>query len=205
MSLISNIQQKQRINSGGSIDRSSTINFKFDGKPLTGYRGDTLASALLANNIKLVARSFKYHRPRGIFSAGTEEPNALVTLRTGSREEPNTRATNIELFEGLEAKSQNRWPNLVFDFMQINNLASPLLTAGFYYKTFMGIPGWHFYEHFIRKAAGMGSTKLKRDPDTYDKKHAFCDVLIIGGGPSGLSAALTAGRAGARVILIESA
>ena len=196
--------QKQRLSSGGLIDRSKPISFKFDGKPLMGYEGDTLASALLANNIKLVGRSFKYHRPRGIYTAGTEEPNALVALRNNARTEPNTRATNIELFEGLEAKSQNRWPNLFFDFMQINNLAGPLFTAGFYYKTFMGIPGWHFYEHFIRKAAGMGSTNLERDPDTYDKKNAFCDILIIGSGPTGLSAALTAGRSGARVLIIDS-
>ena len=175
-----NNQQTQRLSSGGLIDRSKPIAFKFDGKPLMGYDGDTLASALLANNIKLVGRSFKYHRPRGIYTAGTEEPNALVALRNNARTEPNTRATNIELFEGLEAKSQNRWPNLFFDFMQINNLAGPLFTAGFYYKTFMGMPGWHFYEYFIRKAAGMGSTNLERDPDTYDKKNAFCDILIIG-------------------------
>ena len=131
-----NKQQTRRLSSGGLIDRSKPISFKFDGKPLMGYDGDTLASALLANNIKLVGRSFKYHRPRGIYTAGTEEPNALVTLRTNARTEPNTRATNIELFDGLEAKSQNRWPNLFLDFMQINNLAGPLFTAGFYYKTF---------------------------------------------------------------------
>ena len=199
-----NNQQTQRLSSGGLIDRSKPIAFKFDGKPLMGYDGDTLASALLANNIKLVGRSFKYHRPRGIYTAGTEEPNALVSLRSKARTEPNTRATNIELFDGLEAKSQNRWPNLFLDFMQINNLAGPLFTAGFYYKTFMGMPGWHFYEHFIRKAAGMGSTELERDPDAYDKKNAFCDILIIGGGPTGLSAALTAGRSGARVLIIDS-
>jgi len=199
-----NAPQKQRLSAGGEIDRSKKLNFKFDGKSLTGYAGDTLASALLANEIKLVGRSFKYHRPRGIYSAGVEEPNALVALRNGSRNEPNTRATIVELFEGLEVKSQNRWPNLVLDLMQINNLASSLLSAGFYYKTFMGLPGWHFYEHFIRKAAGMGTATLERDPDNYDKKHGFCDVLVIGGGVAGITAALAAGRSGARVIIMES-
>ena len=197
------IEQPFRLAEGGEIDRLSPIPFQFDGKRHNGHLGDTLASALLANGVRLVGRSFKYHRPRGIYSAGPEEPNALVELRTGGRHEPNTRATTIELFAGLEANSQNRWPNLLLDVMQVNTLASPFLVAGFYYKTFMGLPGWHFYEYFIRKAAGMGSGTTLEDPDHYDKMHAHCDVLVIGGGPAGIAAALPAGRAGARVILLE--
>ena len=145
-------QQPFRISEGGEIERTRPLSFSFDGKSYTGYEGDTLASALLANGVKLVGRSFKYHRPRGIYSAGPEEPNALVNLRAGGRQEPNTRATQIELFAGLEAKSQNRWPSLALDVMGVNDLAARFLVAGFYYKTFMGMPGWHFYEHFIRKA-----------------------------------------------------
>ncbi len=197
-------RQQQRLDDGGQINRLAPINFTFDGKKFIGFEGDTLASALLANGVRLVGRSFKYHRPRGFYSAGIEEPNALVALRSGDRHEPNTRATAIELFPGLEAKSQNRWPNLLLDYLQINNLLSPFLSAGFYYKTFMGLPGWHFYEHFIRKAAGMGDGTKFKDPDKYDKKHVHCDILIVGGGPTGISAAVTAGRAGARVILIDN-
>ena len=197
-------RQQQRLDDGGQINRLAPINFTFDGKKFIGFEGDTLASALLANGVRLVGRSFKYHRPRGIYSAGIEEPNALVALRSGDRHEPNTRATAIELFPGLEAKSQNRWPNLLLDYLQINNLLSPFLSAGFYYKTFMGLPGWHFYEHFIRKAAGMGDGTKFKDPDKYDKKHVHCDILIVGGGPTGISAAVTAGRAGARVILVDN-
>ena len=197
-------RQQQRLDDGGQINRLAPINFTFDGKKFIGFEGDTLASALLANGVRLVGRSFKYHRPRGIYSAGIEEPNALVALRSGDRHEPNTRATAIELFPGLEAKSQNRWPNLLLDYLQINNLLSPFLSAGFYYKTFMGLPGWHFYEHFIRKAAGMGVGTKFKDPDKYDKKHVHCDILIVGGGPTGISAAVTAGRAGARVILVDN-
>ena len=126
-------RQQQRLDDGGQINRLAPINFTFDGKKFIGFEGDTLASALLANGVRLVGRSFKYHRPRGIYSAGIEEPNALVALRSGDRHEPNTRATAIELFPGLEAKSQNRWPNLLLDYLQINNLLSPFLSAGFYY------------------------------------------------------------------------
>ena len=172
-------KQLQRLEEGGLINRLAPINFKFDGRTLIGFEGDTLASALLANGVQLVGRSFKYHRPRGIYSAGIEEPNALVALRSGDRHEPNTRATAIELFAGLEAKSQNRWPNLLLDYLQINNILSPFLSAGFYYKTFMGLPGWRFYEYFIRKAAGMGDGTKYRDPDKYEKKHVHCDVLVI--------------------------
>ena len=197
-------KQLQRLEEGGLINRLAPINFKFDGRNLIGFEGDTLASALLANGVQLVGRSFKYHRPRGIYSAGIEEPNALVALRSGDRHEPNTRATAIELFAGLEAKSQNRWPNLLLDYLQINNVLSPFLSAGFYYKTFMGLPGWHFYEYFIRKAAGMGDGTKYKDPDKYEKKHIHCDVLVVGGGPAGISAAVSAGRAGARVILVDS-
>ena len=196
-------QQPSRNFEGGEIDRTRPLAFRFDGKSYIGYEGDTLASALLANNVKLVGRSFKYHRPRGIYSAGPEEPNALVNLRSGGRQEPNTRATQIELFAGLEAKSQNRWPSLALDVMSVNDLASPLLFAGFYYKTFMGLPGWHFYEHFIRKAAGMGEARHLRDPDIYDRMHGHADIVVVGAGPAGLAAALSAGRSGARVFLID--
>lgn len=192
-----------RLPTGGEIDRRRALSFTFDGRSYTGYQGDTLASALLANGVTLVGRSFKYHRPRGIFSAGPEEPNALVELRRGGRLEPNTRATMAELFHGLEATSQNRWPSLAFDAMELNDLAGRFLVAGFYYKTFMGFPGWHFYEKRIRAAAGMGRGTNEPDPDSYERMSAHCDVLVVGGGPSGLAAALTAGRSGARVILVE--
>ncbi len=191
--------------SGGQIDRSKTLRFSFDGVSYNGHPGDTLASALLANNVRLMGRSFKYHRPRGVISAGSEEPNAIVELRTGARQEPNTRATVIELFDGLSAQSQNRWPSLKFDAMAINDRLSPFFAAGFYYKTFMWPAAfWEkIYEPIIRRAAGLGSLSKQDDPDDYDKGFLHCDLLIIGAGPAGLSAALTAGRAGARVILAD--
>ena len=190
---------------GGLIDRSKTLNFSFDGKFYSGYAGDTLASALLANGVRLMGRSFKYHRPRGPLSAGSEEPNALVELRTGARQEPNTRATVTELFDGLEANSQNRWPSLAFDALAINDRLSNFFAAGFYYKTFMWPKAfWEkVYEPIIRRAAGLGSMSKLEDPDSYDKGFIHCDVLIIGAGPAGLMAALTAGRAGARVVLAD--
>ncbi len=190
---------------GGQIDRTQTLNFTFDGKSYQGHGGDTLASALLANNVRLMGRSFKYHRPRGPLTAGSEEPNALVELRSGARQEPNTRATTAELFEGLSANSQNRWPSLKFDAMAINDRFSNFLTAGFYYKTFMWPAAfWEkVYEPIIRKAAGLGSLSMQADPDEYDKGFRHCDLLIIGAGPSGIMAALTAGRSGAQVILAD--
>jgi heterotetrameric sarcosine oxidase alpha subunit len=190
---------------GGQIDRTQTLNFTYDGKTYQGHGGDTLASALLANNVRLMGRSFKYHRPRGPLTAGSEEPNAMVELRTGARQEPNTRATTAELFEGLSAQSQNRWPSLKFDAMAINDRFSNFLTAGFYYKTFMWPKAfWEkVYEPIIRKAAGLGSLSMQADPDSYDKGFRHCDLLIIGAGPSGLMAALTAGRSGAEVILAD--
>ncbi|MEP1352531.1 MAG: sarcosine oxidase subunit alpha family protein [Tateyamaria sp.] len=196
--------QKNRLN-GGQIDRNTTLNFTFDGKKYTGHPGDTLASALLANNVRLMGRSFKYHRPRGPLTAGSEEPNAIVELRSGARQEPNTRATTAELFDGLAAKSQNRWPSLAFDAMAINDRFSNFLTAGFYYKTFMWPAAfWEkIYEPIIRKAAGLGSLSMQADPDKYDKGFRHCDLLIIGAGPAGLNAALIAGRSGAEVILAD--
>jgi sarcosine oxidase subunit alpha len=197
--------QRQRLAGGGLVDRSRTIPFFFDGKPYAGHPGDTLASALLANGVRLMGRSFKYHRPRGLLSAGPEEPNALVELRSGARREPNTRATVIELFEGLEANSQNRWPSLGFDLMAVNQLFAPFFAAGFYYKTFMWPAAfWEkLYEPLIRRAAGLGRAPLAADPDPYEKAWAFCDVLVIGAGPAGLMAALAAARSGARVILAD--
>jgi sarcosine oxidase subunit alpha len=197
--------QPNRLARGGLVDRSTTVSFKFDGRTLTGHAGDTLASALLANDIRLVGRSFKYHRPRGILSAGSEEPSALVELRTGARREPNTRATTIELYDGLEAASQNRWPSLKFDLLAVNQLFAPIFGAGFYYKTFMWPASfWEkVYEPMIRRAAGLGRAAGQPDPDHYEKAYAFCDVLVIGGGPSGLAAALAAARSGARVILCD--
>ncbi|MBB2673154.1 UNVERIFIED_ORG: sarcosine oxidase subunit alpha [Rhizobium esperanzae] len=194
-----------RLSSGGRIYRAKTLGFTFDGKALEGHPGDTLASALLANGVQLVGRSFKYHRPRGILTAGAAEPNALVTTGSGGRTEPNTRATMIELYEGLAARSQNRWPSLGFDVGAVNGLLSPFLSAGFYYKTFMWPAAlWEkLYEPVIRKAAGLGRASYEADPDTYEKCWAHCDLLVIGAGPAGLAAALTAGRAGARVILAD--
>lgn len=194
-----------RLRAGGLVDRSALLHFTFDGRGYTGYRGDTLASALLANGVRLVGRSFKYHRPRGILSAGPEEPNALVELRGGARREPNTRATMAELFEGMAAVSQNRWPSLGFDLMGVNQFFAPILAAGFYYKTFMWPAAfWEkVYEPLIRRAAGLGRAAGAHDPDHYEKCTTHCDVLVVGGGPTGLMAALAAVRSGARVVLCE--
>ncbi|MDF0596493.1 sarcosine oxidase subunit alpha family protein [Psychromarinibacter halotolerans] len=190
---------------GGLIDRDRTLSFRFDGHRYLGHPGDTLASALLANGVRLMGRSFKYHRPRGVLTAGSEEPNALVELRSGARQEPNTRATVAELFDGLEARSQNRFPSLGFDLLGVNDLFAPFLTAGFYYKTFMWPKAfWEkLYEPVIRHAAGLGRLSMQPDPDAYDRGFLHCDLLVIGGGAAGLAAALTAGRAGARVVLAD--
>ncbi|MDQ8700704.1 sarcosine oxidase subunit alpha family protein [Hyphomicrobium sp. LHD-15] len=197
--------QPNRLETGGLVDRSRIVRFTFDGKTYTGHPGDTLASALIANGVSLTGRSFKYHRPRGILSAGSEEPNALVELREGARREPNTRATVAEVFDGLVARSQNRWPSLDFDVMAVNSLLSPIFVAGFYYKTFMWPSAlWEkLYEPAIRRAAGLGRASDEADPDTYDKATAFADVLVIGGGTAGLAAALAAARTNARVILVD--
>ncbi|MBL6774924.1 MAG: sarcosine oxidase subunit alpha family protein [Candidatus Puniceispirillum sp.] len=198
------LSQKNRI-AGGLVDRSRPLGFRFDGQHYTGFAGDTLASALLANNIRLVGRSFKYHRPRGILTAGSEEPNALVTIGGGAYQDPNCRATTAELIEGMNAKSQTKLGSLSFDFMAINDFLSPLLGAGFYYKTFMWPAAfWEkLYEPIIRKAAGLGSLSGLADPDNYDKGYLHCDVLVIGSGPSGLMAALAAAESGLRVILAD--
>ncbi|MDA0992652.1 MAG: sarcosine oxidase subunit alpha family protein [Proteobacteria bacterium] len=195
----------RRLPDGGRIDRTQPVRFRFNGKEYGGFLGDTLASALLANGVLLVARSFKYHRPRGIWSAGAEEPNALVTVGTGARREPNTRATTVEIYDGLVANSQNAWPSVGFDIGAINNLLSRFFSAGFYYKTFMwpGARGWRIYEHFIRRAAGMGKVAKTADPDRYERIEAFCDLLIVGSGPAGIAAAQTAARSGVRVILVD--
>ena len=180
------------------------ISFSFDGKVYTAQEGDTLAAALLRNGIGLVGRSFKYHRPRGIMTAGVEEPNALVTVGEDGRTEPNTRATDVFVYEGLVAKSQNRWPNLSFDIGSVFGLAAPALSAGFYYKTFFGsAKKWMFYEYFIRKAAGLGNAPTSSDPDRFSQRAAFCDILVVGAGPAGMQAALEAAESGKRVILVE--
>ena len=198
------MSQRYRTAQGGRIDREKTINFSFNGKSYTGQAGDTLASALLANGVHRVGRSWKYHRPRGIMSAGAEEPNAIFQLEKGQYTIPNARATQVELYEGLDASSVNCWPSLDFDLMAINSLFSRLMPAGFYYKTFMWPKFmWMKYEHFIRKASGLGKSPGLADPDRYEKTHAHCDLLVAGGGVAGLTAALAAGRAGARVILVD--
>jgi heterotetrameric sarcosine oxidase alpha subunit len=194
-----------RLGTGGRIDRGKTHSFRFDGRSFAGHPGDTLASALLAEGVGLMGRSFKYHRPRGVVSSGASEPNALMTIGEGGRREPNTRATMVELFEGLIAESQNRWPSLAFDVGAVSGLVSPFLSAGFYYKTFMWPAAlWErVYEPLIRRAAGLGRAGYETDPDRYEKVWGHCDLLIVGAGPAGLAAALTAARAGAEVLIVD--
>jgi len=193
-----------RLPSGGRIERNTRLTFTFNGRQYQGYEGDTLASALLANGVSMVARSWKYHRPRGILSAGVEEPNALVQLFEGNRLVPNARMTEVSLVDGLVAKSIHASPSIDFDVGAVNGLFSRLIPAGFYYKTFMASQAtWHFFEKHIRAASGLGESPTLPDPDRYDKRFAHCDVLVVGAGISGLSAALAAGRSGARVILCD--
>ena len=192
-------------NSSHPITNKQKLSFTFNGKKYFGYKGDTLASALIANNVKIVGRSFKYHRPRGIFSAGSEEPNALVALGDGPYKEPNTKATNVELFDGLKGSSQNFLGSINFDFMAINDLLKNFIGAGFYYKTFMWPRRfWEkLYEPIIRRAAGLGKLSLKADPSQYDKGYLHCDFLIIGSGISGLMSALLLAESGSEVLIIE--
>jgi sarcosine oxidase subunit alpha len=194
-----------RIAGKGLIDRAKPVSFTFDGKPYQGFKGDTVASALLANGVKVVGRSFKYHRPRGVLTAGSEEPNAMIQVIGAANQTPNVRATMQELFEGLTTRSQNRMGSLRFDLLAVNDLMAPFLSAGFYYKTFMWPRAFweRIYEPAIRRAAGLGSLSGRHDEGHYEKAFAFCDLLVIGGGPTGLMAALTAGRAGADVILAD--
>lgn len=201
-----------RLPKWGRIDRSRPVSFQWDGKTLQGYEGDTLASALMANGKTVLGRSFKYHRPRGIMSAGVEESGAIVSVGTGARMEPNVKATMQELYDGLSARGQNAWPSVRFDVGAITGAFGRFFSAGFYYKTFMGLPPfewgrgtglWMKYETIIRRAAGMGKASREVDPDSYDHMHAFCDVLVVGSGPAGLQAALTAAQAGRDVILVE--
>lgn len=194
--------QAFRIQSGGCIDRQTPLSFTFDGKKLGGFMGDTLASALLANGIRLVGRSFKFHRPRGILGAGAEECNALLTIGKGGLEEPNVRATLQPLYDGLEARSQNCWPSVNYDLGRSLDYLAFLWPAGFYNKTFIW-PNWHWYEGFIRRAAGLGNLPPADDLDDYSQRNVHCEVLIVGSGPAGLAAALAASETGDRVIVLE--
>ena len=202
----------ERLSSGGRIDRSRTLRFRWDDRAVTGHPGDTLASALMANGERIIGRSFKYHRPRGIMSAGVEESGALVTIGDGDHRDPNVRATTQELYEGLVARGQNAWPSVRFDLGAASNLFSRFFAAGFYYKTFMGLPlfewgrgtwMWMQYEKIIRRSAGMGTASRAPDPDHYEHGHGFCDVLVVGSGPAGLSAARVAAEAGLDVVVVE--
>ncbi len=194
-----------RLNKGGLINRNKKISFKFNGKKYFGYEGDTLASALIANGVHLIGRSFKYHRPRGFFGAGVDEPYAIVQMNRNHEVDPNVRATEQELFEGLEAKSVNCWPNVDFDIGAINNFLNKFFPAGFYYKTFMWPKSFWYkvYEPIIRKAAGFGAASIKHDKERYEHKYEYCDLLIAGSGPSGLASAYAAAQNGAKVILAE--
>src|SRR5579859_2061747 len=195
-----------RLSVGGRIDRTRPIRFRFNGRPIEAFAGDTVASALLANGIRLVGRSFKYHRPRGVVSHGSDEPNALISVDRGAgRVDANSRATVIEAVEGLTSASQNHWPSLVRDFGAVNDLLSPVLAAGFYYKTFMWPRSFwtKVYERGIRAAAGLGVAPSVPDPDRYVHRYAHCDVLVVGGGPAGLAAALAASETGRRVMLVD--
>jgi sarcosine oxidase subunit alpha len=191
-----------RLAQGGRIDRSEPLEFTFDGVRHHGFRGDTLASALLANGVRIVGRSFKLHRPRGLLGSWTEEPNAIVQIGSGARTVPNVKATQVELTDRLEARSVNCWPSASFDVHAPLQFLAPLLPAGFYYKTFKW-PSWRWYEPWVRRMAGLGVAPSLPDPDIYQERYLSCDVLVVGGGPAGLAAALAAGRAGARVVLVE--
>ena len=202
----------KRLLRGGRVNRDKVIRFSWDGNSMNGYEGDTLASALMANGETVLGRSFKYHRPRGIMSAGVEESGAMVTVGEGKRRDPNVKATMQELYPGLTASGQNAWPNVRYDIGAVNGLFGRFFSAGFYYKTFMGLPPmewgkgtglWMKYESIIRKAAGMGEASREADPDVYDHAHGFCDLLVVGSGPAGLSAALTAAKTGLDVLLVE--
>ncbi len=201
-----------RLKEGGIIDRTKPLSFTWDGQRMSGFKGDTLASALLSCNEKVLARSFKYHRPRGVMSAGVEESGALVTIGNDAYTTPNVRATTQEIYQGLVAKGQNAIPNVRYDINEINSLFSRFLSAGFYYKTFMGLPPfehgkgtkiWMWYEQIIRRAAGMGKASREPDPASYEHCNAFCDVLVVGSGIAGLSAAIAAARSGVDVVLVE--
>ena len=202
----------KRLLRGGRVNRDKVIRFSWDGNSMNGYEGDSLASALMANGETVLGRSFKYHRPRGIMSAGVEESGAMVTVGEGKRRDPNVKATMQELYPGLTASGQNAWPNVRYDIGAVNGLFGRFFSAGFYYKTFMGLPPmewgkgtglWMKYESIIRKAAGMGEASREADPDVYDHAHGFCDLLVVGSGPAGLSAALTAAKTGLDVLLVE--
>ena len=194
---------RARLDSGGRIDRNKPLRFTFDGRSYTGYAGDTLASALLANGVVLTGRSFRYRRPRGIFSAGVEECHALVTLGSGASLVPNVRATVQPLCDGLVAHSQRGWPSLKWDLGALSGRLSGFLPVGFYYKTFIW-PRWSWYEKLIRRAAGGAKTPSGPDPDLYEKRHAHCDLLVIGMGPAGLAAALAAARSGLRIVVVDN-
>lgn len=192
----------QRLGSGHVINRDKTVRFTFDGQSYLGYQGDTLASALLANGVKRVGRSFKFHRPRGIFSAGIEEPNALVQLEQGAYAEPNVRATRQPLYEGLEARGQNAWPSVNWDLLSVLGWAQKLLPASFYYKS-MFWPSWHFYEGTVRRLAGLGKAPTEADAQTYQQRNLHCELLVVGGGAAGLQAALEAAEEGGQVVLMD--
>ena len=196
--------QTNRLEKGGRIDRSKPIRFRFNGKFYDGYEGDTLASALLANDVRLVNRSFKLHRPRGIIGSGAEEPNAIFQVGDQAHASPNRRATQVPLKSGLVARSTKGWPGVRFDIGAINDVFSRVFGAGFYYKTFMRPQSmWQLYEHLIRGSAGFGTAPNKPDPDQYEHTNAHCDVLVAGAGPAGLVSALVAARSGARVIIAD--
>lgn len=188
-----------RLSEGGAIDRSKSLSFTFNGKHYTGFEGDTLASALLANGVRHVARSFKYHRPRAVMAAGAEEPNAIVQLENGPKTEPDMKSTQVMLYEGLVARSVNAWPTLSFDIGAVNQLVADFIPAAFYYKTFMW-PDWHMFEPSIRKAAGLGMAPDVADPSSYEQRMVDCDILVVGGGPAGLAAVKALSGSGARVI-----
>nr|WP_067285695.1 sarcosine oxidase subunit alpha [Marinobacterium profundum] len=200
------MSQKNRLASGGRVDRAKALNFSYNGRQYPGFEGDTVASALLANGVDIVGRSFKYSRPRGIIAAGAEEPNAVLQVgATEATQVPNVRATQQSLFNGLVCSATNGWPNADLDLMgYVGKVGGRMMPPGFYYKTFMYPPSlWETYEKFIRKAAGLGRSSTERDPDMYDKVNHHCDLMIVGAGPAGLAAALVAARSGARVILAD--